>query len=112
DAGPVLRRFRKGGWLVYEPTADGEVRPAGMSADAIADVVERYSAPLAWKIAPHDLRRTFAKLARSGQAPLEQIQLALGHQSIQTTQRYLGSELDLADAACDRLGIRVSLVDS
>jgi integrase len=52
-------------------------------------------------------RTTFAKLARGGQAPLEQIQLALGHQSIQTTQRYLGSELDLADAACDRLGIRL-----
>jgi hypothetical protein len=34
---------------------------------------------------------------------LEQIQLALGHQSIQATQRYLGSELDLAYAARDRL---------
>jgi hypothetical protein len=42
--------------------------------------------------------------ADAGQAPLEQIQLALGHQNIQTTQRYLGSELDLTDAACDRLG--------
>jgi integrase len=63
--------------------------------------------PLGWDLAPHHLRRTFAKLARSGQAPLEQIQLALGHQNIQTTQRYLGSELDLADAACDRLGIRL-----
>ena len=79
----------------------------GMSADAIADVVATYARPLGWDLAPHDLRRTFAKLARSGQAPLEQIQLALGHQSIQTTQRYLGSELDLADAACDRLGIRL-----
>lgn len=77
-----------------------------MSADAIADVVATY-ALTRWDLAPHDLRRTFAKLARSGQAPLEQIQLALGHRSIQTTQRYLGSELDLADAACDRLGIRL-----
>ena len=100
-------RFRKGGWLVYETTADGEARPPGMSADAIADVVTTYARPLGWNLAPHDLRRTFAKLARSGQAPLEQIQLALGHQNIQTTQRYLGSELDLADAACDRLGIRL-----
>jgi integrase len=106
DSGLVLRRFRKGGFLVYETAADGEVRPGGMSADAIADVVDAYARPRGWDLAPHDLRRTFAKLARSGQAPLEQIQLALGHQSIQTTQRYLGSELDLADAACDRLGIR------
>jgi integrase len=107
SSGPVCRRFRKGGWLVYETTADGEAKPAGMSADAIADVVSTYARPLGWDLAPHDLRRTLAKLARSGQAPLEQIQLALGHQSIQTTQRYLGSELDLAHAACDRLGIRL-----
>jgi integrase len=80
-----------------------------MSADAIADVVSTYARQLGWELAPHDLRRTFAKLARSGQAPLEQIQLALGHQNIQTTQRYLGSELDLADAACDRLGIRLDV---
>jgi integrase len=107
SSGLVCRRFRKGGWLVYETMADGEIRPAGMSADAIADVVATYARPLGWDLSPHDLRRTFAKLARSGQAPLEQIQLALGHQNIQTTQRYLGSQLDLADAACDRLGIRV-----
>jgi hypothetical protein len=70
-----------------------------MSADAIANVVSTYARQLggSW---------TFAKLARSGQAPLEQIQVALGHQSIQTTQRYLGSELNLTDAACDRRGIR------
>jgi integrase/recombinase XerD len=107
SSGRVFRRFRKGGWLAYETTLDGETQPAGMSADAIADVVTTYARPLGWDLAPHDLRRTFAKLARSGQAPLEQIQLALGHQSIQTTQRYLGSELDLTDAACDRLGIHV-----
>ena len=107
SVGLVLRRFRKGGWLVYETSADGVSEPRGMSADAIADVVGTYARQLGWDLAPHDLRRTFAKLARSGQAPLEQIQLALGHQSIQTTQRYLGSELDLIDAACDRLGIRL-----
>ena len=107
-SGLVLRRFRKGGWLVYDTTPDGETRAAGMSADAIADVVTTYARQLGWDLSPHDLRRTFAKLARSGQAPLEQIQLALGHQNIQTTQRYLGSELDLADAACDRLGIRLN----
>jgi integrase len=52
-----------------------------MSADAIADVVSTHARQLGWQLALHDLRRTFAKLARSGQVPLEQIQLALGHQS-------------------------------
>ena len=43
------------------------------------------------KITPHDLRRTFAKLAHLGRAPLEQIQVSPGHTSIQTTKRCLGS---------------------
>jgi hypothetical protein len=51
--------------------------------------------------------RTFAKLAHKGRAPLEQIQIALGHASIQTTEWYLGVEQDLTDAPCDHLGIRV-----
>jgi hypothetical protein len=42
-----------------------------------------------------------------GSGRLEQSQLSLGHQLIQTTQRYVGVELDLADAARDRLGIRL-----
>jgi integrase len=58
-------------------------------------------------LAPHDLRRTFAKLAHKGRAALEQIQLSLGHASIVTTERYLGVRQDLHDAPCDRLGIRL-----
>ena len=54
------------------------------------------------EIAPHDLRRTFAKLAHKGRAALEQIQLSLGHASIQTTERYLGVRQDLTDAPCDQ----------
>jgi integrase len=59
------------------------------------------------KLAPHDLRRTFAKLAHKGRAALEQIQLSLGHASIQTTERYLGVRQDLQDAPCDHLGLRL-----
>ena len=57
-------------------------------------------------LAPHDLRRTVAKLAHKGRAALEQIQLSLGHASVQTTERYLGVRQDLTDAPCDRLGLR------
>ena len=39
-------------------------------------------------IAPHDLRRTCAKLCRAAGGELEQIQLLLGHASVQTTERY------------------------
>ena len=59
-------------------------------------------------VAAHDLRRTFSKLAHKGGAGLEQIQLTLGHASIQTTERYLGLSQNLTDAACDRLGLRLA----
>jgi hypothetical protein len=40
-------------------------------------------------IAPHDLRRTCAKLRHSSGGELEQILFLLGHASVQTTERYL-----------------------
>jgi integrase len=46
-------------------------------------------------IAPHDLRRSYSKLSRDGGASLEQIQVTLGHSNIETTQRYLGTQLEL-----------------
>jgi integrase len=57
-------------------------------------------------LAPQDVRSTFAKLAHTGRAPVEQIQLSLGHASIETTERYLGVAQNLTDAPCDHLGIR------
>jgi hypothetical protein len=42
------------------------------------------------RVAPHDLRRTCAKLCHEAGGELEQIQFLLGHVSVQTTERYLG----------------------
>jgi integrase len=50
-------------------------------------------------IAPHDCRRTCAKLCRAAGGELEQIQLLLGHASVQTTERYLGTKQDLVHAS-------------
>jgi integrase len=85
----------------------GRIVGDGMTAQSIFEVVERYGKRIGLPIAPHDLRRTFAKLAHKGHAALEQIQISLGHASIQTTERYLGIEQDLTDAPCDHLGLRV-----
>jgi site-specific recombinase XerD len=60
-------------------------------------------------IAPHDLRRTCAKLCRAGGGELEQIQLLLGHASVQTTERYLGTKQDLVHAPNDAIKLRVSV---
>ena len=95
-SGPVLRPVSKGGLVGAGP----------VTAQAVFETVIR-CARLAGlgKVTPHDLRRTFAKLAHQGRAPLEQIQISLGHASIQTTERYLGLKQNLHDAPCDRLGL-------
>ena len=97
--GRVFRAMAKGDRL------DGDT----LTPQAIRDVVNEYAGRLGLEgIAPHDLRRTFAKLAHKGGAGLDQIQLSLGHASIQTTERYLGIEQDLTDAPCDRLELRLN----
>lgn len=60
-------------------------------------------------LTPHDLRRTCAKRCRQLGGKLEQIQFLLGHSSIQTTERYLGSEQEIVRAVNDRLFKRTKL---
>jgi len=60
-------------------------------------------------IAPHDCRRTCAKLCRAAGGELEQIQLLLGHASVQTTERYLGTKQDLVNAPNDGIKLRVAV---
>src|SRR4030095_9822765 len=57
------------------------------------------------KRAPHDLRRTCARLCHLAGGELDQIQFLLGHVSIQTTERYLGCKQKLRIAVNDHLGI-------
>lgn len=57
------------------------------------------------QLAPHDLRRTCARLCHLAGGELDQIQFLLGHVSIQTTERYLGCKQKLGCAVNDRLGI-------
>jgi integrase len=59
------------------------------------------------KLAPHDLRRSCTKLCRTSGGELEQIQLLLGHASVQTTERYLRTEQNLASAVNDGLGLEM-----
>jgi len=54
--------------------------------------------------APHDLRRTCAKLCHVNGGELEQIQFLLGHVSVRTTERYLGCKQNLEKPVNDRFG--------
>ena len=56
-------------------------------------------------IAPHDCRRTAAKLCRAAGGELEQIQLLLGHASVQTIERYLWHEAAPNDAIKLRVAV-------
>jgi site-specific recombinase XerD len=57
-------------------------------------------------IAPHDLRRTCAKLCHDSGGELEQIQFLLGHVSVQTTERYLGCKQNLGSPVNDRFKLK------
>ena len=59
-------------------------------------------------IAPHDLRRTCAKLCHSSGGELEQIQFLLGHASVQTTERYLGCKQNLGHPVNDLFDLRTA----
>lgn len=95
--------------LVFRAVNKGDrVVGGGITPQAIYNVIVGYAKELKQKgVAPHDLRRTFAKLAHKGGSAIDQIQLSLGHESIQTTEEYLGVEQDLTDAPCDHLGLRL-----
>ena len=56
-------------------------------------------------IAPHDLRRTCAKLCHTSGGELEQIQFLLGHASVQTTERYLGCKQNIGHPVNDRFAL-------
>jgi integrase len=83
----------------------GRLTGEQLSTQAVYLVVTERAKNIGLELAPHDVRRTFAKLAHKGKVPIEQIQLALGHESIQTTERYLGIEQDLENAPGEFLGI-------
>jgi len=106
-------------WTAVAGLTDGHLfRPVNQGDQVCGD---RMSEKVVWQIlkthvagaglpdiAPHDLRRTTAKLCRAASGDLEQIQLLLGHSSVQTTDHYLGTKQDLAHAPNDSIKLKLS----
>jgi site-specific recombinase XerD len=103
-------------WLVSAGLSEGRVfrcvcRAGKTWGDAVTervvwDVVKDCARRAAIdKLAPHDLRRTCARLCRDAGGELDQIQFLLGHVSVQTTEKYLGCKQRLQNAVNDRIGI-------
>ena len=84
----------------------GRIAPHGFSPKVIWGVVKQASARCGLaNVAPHDLRRTCARLCHQAGGELEQIQFLLGHVSVQTTERYLGCKQRLRNAVNDNIGL-------
>jgi integrase len=95
EDGRLLRAVSKGGTV-----------KESMSGWAVWSVVEQSAKEIGIeRFGAHDLRRTCAKLCRKNGGNIEQIKFLLGHSSIQTTERYLGSEQEIEIAVNDNLGL-------
>jgi len=98
--GPVFRPVHRG----------DQAQAAPLSEKVVWQLLQPYAVAAGVPgIAPHDCRRTCAKLCRAAGGELEQIQLLLGHASVQTTERYLGTKQDLVNAPNDGIKLRVSV---
>jgi integrase len=96
---------------VFRPVIRGD-RVAGdrLGEKVVWQMLRAYAAEIGIPtLAPHDLRRTCAKLCRAAGGELEQIKLLLGHASVQTTERYLGTKQDLVHAPNDAIKLRVTV---
>src|SRR6202521_1019389 len=85
----------------------GKVWGKGISQNVVWYVVKTCSERAGLEhIAPHDLRRTCAKLCHTSGGELEQIQFLLGHASVQTTERYLGCKQNLGHPVNDLFDLK------
>jgi site-specific recombinase XerD len=88
----------------------GKVWGKGISQNVVWYVVKTCCERVGLEhIAPHDLRRTCAKLCHDSGGELEQIQFLLGHASVQTTERYLGCKQNLGSPVNDRFKLRTNV---
>lgn len=87
----------------------GKVWGVGITPKTIWHVVKAAAKRAGIKdLAPHDLRRTCARLCHLAGGELEQIQFLLGHASVQTTEHYLGCKQKLSQAVNDNLGLELT----
>lgn len=117
---PTWVKVAMDAWTVSAGVADGNIFRSLSRAGQVRG--ERLSEKVVWQllrpyaeaagvpgIAPHDCRRSCAKFCRAAGGELEQIQLLLGHASVQTTERYLGTKQDLVHAPNDGIKLRVAV---
>ena len=94
-AGVLFRRINK----------CGLVQRTSLGPQSIYNIVRQHGAVVDPEVRPHDLRRSFARLAHENDAPIEQHSLTLGHSSAATTERYVAAKQNFRVAPCDVLKV-------
>jgi integrase len=85
---------------------NGVRQDAGVKLDIVWRAVKRCARRAGIEnLAPHDLRRSCARLCQGAGGELEQFQFLLGDASVQTTERYIGCKQKLKEAFNDRFRI-------
>jgi len=82
-----LRRLRDGEYRIGKP----------LSVRGAHHIVQAYSVRHRGKLihlAPHDLRRTYAKLCRQNGMSWDALRLNMGHSSVKITESYVGYDMD------------------
>src|SRR5713226_1492398 len=98
------------GYVFRPVNRAGQAQGDGLSEKVVWQLLQPYAAAAGVPgIAPHDCRRTCAKLCRAAGGESKQIQLLLGHASVQTTERYLGTNQDLVHAPNDGIKLKVAV---
>jgi site-specific recombinase XerD len=94
--GPILRAVSR----------QGNVATGRLSSQTVLDIVRKYGERIGLTVRPEDLRRTCAKLCKTGDADLDPIRLLLGHSSLATTERYLSVRENIATVSNERVNLR------
>lgn len=114
-AHPLFGKLLKWWWLTAATVTLGRVFRAvsrhgttwesGISENVVWYVVRNCARRLEIEhLAPHNLRRTCAKICHLNRGEVKQIQFLLGHASVLTTERYLGCKQNLEEPVNDRFG--------
>lgn len=98
-SGVIFRRMTRHGTVLSQP----------LNGDSIGRIVAEYSDAIHDTVRAHDLRRTFALNSWEHGADIHQLQLTLGHASMETTMGYLGGSQDHRHAPADCLPVPASM---
>lgn len=99
DEGPLFCRIRKG----------GDVTGERLSSQSVWFILEKRCLEAGIPVSkPHDLRRTFASLMLETGSDLVTVRDAMGHASVETTQRYIIKDDEDMRHASERINSKLS----